>query len=172
MKYTTKPYPAKKAPKDKWYLEVSFMSGDGDAYETEVYTIKNLEKFAEMHQFFEKVLAFRGINHNLFIDMWVIGKSKQAILAKLDPEKTRTQYTSWGRSHTDVEACVEACKKTIEAVTEFYGTYDSVDDMVTYLHIDIPNDVTCEGHNATPVEIVDMYHYDQDGCKHKIEYTA
>ena len=50
MNITLEPYPAAKAPKNRWTLCIEFMYGDADGDTIEEYTFKKQEEF-------EKVLS-------------------------------------------------------------------------------------------------------------------
>jgi hypothetical protein len=56
MNITLTPYPVAKAPKNKWFLEVKFMSGDADAYETEKWQFDTQEEFEKVHALVSKWL--------------------------------------------------------------------------------------------------------------------
>ncbi len=162
------PYPVAKAPKNKWVLEVQFMSGDADAYETEKYTFKTQEEFEKVYQFFDKCIEFKDKYHNLMIDLWDREGSKNSHIPKC--EEAEAKYKSYGYTGQELQDQVDATKQCKLAIEEFFGQYDSIDGMLKELKIDIPRDVTSDGQFKASIDsIEDMYYYDENGVKFKIK---
>jgi hypothetical protein len=63
LKYS--PYPVKdaKIPKNKWFLGISWMSGDADHYEKVSYKFNSEEEFLKAIAVFEKVMEWSPGEH-------------------------------------------------------------------------------------------------------------
>ena len=176
MNITLKPYPITKAPKNKWFLEVSFMSGDADAYNTEKYEFKKKEDFEKVYAFFHKFLCFKRANHNLAIDVWVRGKSKESLLKGFDSDEVAAaKYKRYGYNQKDIDIRIEASKACKQSLLGLLGEHESAGQMLEALQEEVdmeictPHDVTCEGYSASIDKIADMYYYDENGTRFKIE---
>ncbi len=111
MKITYSNYPFPESPKSKWFIEIEWMSGDGDHYEKVPYSFKTEEEFAKAY--------------NILKD--IVGK------LYYDKNQTEIKNRLWNE-----------------------------------LRIDVEWDITSQGMMAQPHSISDMYYYDRNGVKFKI----
>ena len=144
MKLIKTPYPLPPPVKNKWFITIEWMSGDGDAYQktdhefkTKKFFIKAVETLGKIKEFSEKhPEAFRGTR------VYLISEFKEFC----------QKYN---------------CLKDYEKAKAFLGDYEYLIELYESVGIEPGMDCTHEGVVAK-VKSIDLYHFDKTGKKWKI----
>jgi len=170
MKIELTPYPAPAIRTNEWILDIKFMFGDADGYETRSYVFLTEDKFIEAYEFFDKCLKFKRKYHNLFIDLWDRGEPKYNQVES--DEAITLRYMGYNYSDNYIAEIVEKNKTLQKDVEEFFGDCDIVSQVAEKAGIffddaDIPYDIHCDCYASIDC-IADTYYYNETGEKFKI----
>lgn len=158
MKIKLSPYISEKTPKNKWFIELEWMSGDADHYEKRSYAFKSEEGFIAAYVMANRLLEFAKNHYDILVDIedhnyGTYGKCTYDLMKEAKRDDNTPKYNI----------------EVLNAVKVLIGEYGSLNDMFEEILGDTPPvDITYNEHFAVLDSISDMYYYDNDGNKFKV----